>query len=207
MSIELKNDGMEVLYDGKLIHSHFSNKVWSPSQIEASVQRVINAKLPQPAREKIIRQGGATKAGLDAYFDAFVDGIKDTLIAEAEKHRKALSYERMTIRLEQLDIQLNGLPIQVEETYIDAEGAEQVRMIDNPLRIGYEVGHVMLDGLPLQIEQPTYGVDGELAGTEMIDNPKRESVGQEHDTIEGLLAFIALDADVMVLVTARSGGL
>lgn len=203
MSIEIRNNGMEVFYEGRLIHSHYSNQVWTPSQIETSVQRVIDSKMSQPKREAIIRRGGPNKAALDDYFDSFVSGIHATLSAEAEKHRGALSYERMVIRKGQLDMLLNGLPLEVEETYLDDNGVEQTRMIANDLRAGYEPGHVMLDGLPLQIEQQLFDDEGNPTTTQMIDNPARATATEQSATVVMGIDRLLTNADVMAIVNAR----
>lgn len=203
--LEIKNNGMDVFYEGRLIHSHFSNQVWTPSQIETSVQRVIDSKMSQPVREKLLRQGGPKKAALDDYFDSFVAGIHSTLSAEAEKHRQALSYERMTTRKAQLDIALNGLPLQVEETYTDDEGDEQTRMIANGLREGYEPGDVMLDGLPLQIDEQQYNAQGEPTYMDQVPNPERAQAQDELDTVSQRITMMEGYDAVMDIVNVRAG--
>ncbi len=201
--IEYRNDGMDVYYEGRLLHSHYSNKVWTPAQVEGSVQRFIDAKMAQPQREKIIRQGGVAKAQMDAYFDSLVSAIKTELLAGAELHRKALSYERIIRRLAELDIMIDGLPLEVEETYLDNDGVEQTRMIDNPLREGYELGHIMLVGLPDYVEQTTYDNDGEVSGTEWVDNPAYLSANEEYTTLSAKADQLVLQAGVMAIVDKR----
>jgi len=206
MSIVTSEDGMTLSYNGNKIHSHHSNKAWSNDQVQRSVQAVINSRMDQPAREKIIRQGGDTKTAMDAYFDSYVSGLKATLMAAAELHREALSYERMLGREVYLSDRLNGYPEQVSEDYIDDAGEPATRMIDNPLREGFEVGHVMLDGLPLQIEVNVYDDAGEVTGTEMIDNPERMRVTEEYATVVSGLFKTAANAEVMTIVGNRNAG-
>jgi len=205
MTIELRNNGMELWYEGRMIHSHYSNKIWTNSQVESSMQRVIDSKLPEPAREKVIRQGGSAKTQMDDYFDQYVSSIKTTLATESEKHRAALSYERLSGRLPQLDTLLNGLPLTVDQEVVDpVTGDVTVVQVPNPLREGYPDGDVMLDGLPLQIEEQLYDLDGNPTKIQMIDNPERARVQAEYDTTSAGILKTESNSAVMAIVNQRN---
>jgi len=201
--VEFRDDGMVVIYNGNVVHSHYNDKVWGRSQIESSVQRFITAKLPDAERERILRQGGVEKAEMDVYFDELVASIRGLLLSEAEKHRTALSYERAQSKLPRLSVLLNGIPEEVEDTYIDDNGDEQTRMVPNPLREGFPEGHVMLTGLPEQIEVDVVNESGGVIGTERADNPERQAVQTEYDMLSAAVEKITLDADVMAIVQKR----
>ena len=204
MTIEFRNNGMEIFNDGIMVHSHYSNKVILPGQVKSSIRRNIDHKMPPFDREKLIRQGGAGKGQLDAYLDTYVSDLQDVLLAEADKHRAALSYERMITRERQLDVILNGLPLTVDNEVTDEFGNITIEQIRNPLREGFEKGHVMLDGLPLQIEEQLYDREGNPTKTQMIDNPERTKTLGEHVTVNAGLDKTEAKTDVMAVVAARA---
>lgn len=202
MGVEIKDNGMSVLYQGRLFHSHYSNKVLTIDQVNRSMLRFIEAIHPQLGREHIARAGGQAKQALDSFFDDVAEE-KTVLLAEANKHRAALSYELLTARSAQLQLLLFGLPLTVEVEVIDEDGAVTIEEVPNPLREGYEEGHYMLDGLPLEIEQQVFDEFWILIGTEMVDNPERIIAESEADTIENILADTESNSYVMAIVNLR----
>ena len=132
----------------------------TPAQLEKRAQKYIKRSWPDQAREKSIRLS-------DGAFDAFMSTFStnhDVNIANNTFNWQLSEYRKATVRLAQ---------------YRLAEGREEVREMQPTGEYDDEGNEFMesvlvqtaIDPLDAQVEQNVYDDEGELTGTEMVDNP------------------------------------
>jgi len=132
----------------------------TPAQLEKRAQKYIKRSWPDQAREKSIRLS-------DGAFGAFMSTFStnhDVNVANNTFNWQLSEYRKATVRLAQ---------------YRLADGREEVHEMQPTGKYDDEGNEFMesvlvqtaIDPLDAQVEQNVYDNEGELTGTEMVDNP------------------------------------
>ena len=131
----------------------------TPVQLEKRSQKYIKRSWPDQAREKSIRTG-------DGAFDAFMAAFSanhDINIANNTFNWQLQEYRKATARLAKYRL-AEGKPEETIETPTGTFNEDGVEIMDL---------HVIpaIEPLDAQVEQNIYDEEGNVAGTEMVDNP------------------------------------
>lgn len=132
----------------------------TPAQLEKRAQKYIKRSWPDQNREKSIRLA-------DGAFDAFMSTFStnhDVNVANNTFNRQLSEYRKATARLAKYRL-ADGRPEVWEDQptgEYDEEGNEVVESV---------LVQTAIDPLDAQVEQNVYDDEGNLSGTEMVDNP------------------------------------
>ena len=132
----------------------------TPAQLEKRAQKWINRSWNTQAREKSIRLA-------DGAFDAFMASFSadhDVNVARNTFNWQLLEYRKATARLAQYRLADGRAEVYEDQPtgQYDDEGNEVMESV---------LVQTAIDPLDAQVEQNVYNDEGELTGTEMVDNP------------------------------------